>query len=324
MAKNTCDRTIEAHWIFIKDIRTLEEYKSREIPIDNILNLFYRHSLNLTSKGIPFKASSDKIFWMEKIKACDGNDENRNILIKYLNFNKKYPITNVLNLKRDGEMDKYHGGEHRQHIMIIPMKSMNRALLLIEKVSGGISTRNIYDQLNDFEKYLNGTGYIEKLKLKDIGIKNVVSLDYLKKFGRLDWVSEINLELDRKKMSKRMGINFTDKNSRDSIVITSKPKERKSFDAKGTFDLVKGLLDNNPNDPIIKKIIVRGKDVKKEPVVVNTEVMKLKRTFTINLNDDDGLVNTEELFSKFESLADSKEFREELSDCTLDLSPYKV
>ncbi|MBB6402455.1 hypothetical protein HNP92_001777 [Methanococcus maripaludis] len=309
-------RNIGLYWIYIKNTNTLREYVSKNVDLNEIMELFCRYSVQQQSKGIPFNISEKKIFWIPRI--VPEQNGSKNILIKYLRFNEQYPITNAYTLLSEGDMDKNHGGEQKQHAAIFPIKSENRVLLLLEHRNAGINITNLRYHLNNYDGYLLDTNHHKTLSSRSlqIDIKPAVGTDFLEKINKMGLISEIDIVMDKKEVAEKMNITFSDPNLQENIRIVSKAKRSRKMDASTIYGDIKKIFDRNKEKPVIRNITVKGTDTKHNPVKIDYKEMELKRTMFVEY-DDKGLVDTEKIFEKFTNLLNDKTFKAEISKCVL-------
>lgn len=290
------DRRSEVYSISLIDKSTLTLIGSNDI-LSNILTSFFTTRYTERSPGKPV----GNIF---EIKKCDLtyffekddviiNDDLINVKLSYLISNKKLNIIDKHTLLKTGEKAKNEGDEEKQHLTIKLFKNTGQALLVFEKVTGGITISSITDELN---KYINSSLYTGLAFNSIISIKPTPGESFLADLLKAKRISLVKMTIDRADLNSDIDYGFSgeDDNLRDTAELIYKSKLK----SKIKISQIEKLYNAHKTTPNkILRIIVEASG-ESGKIKLDTEGAKMAKYIKTNL-DLNGLVDTDDIISKF-------------------------
>lgn len=266
----------------------LSFFNEKKISIsenDAILNIFKYNKNNLT-----YFFEDDVIIEEDIIK----------VKFSYIISNKKVDILNASTLKKTGEKEKSDGDLERQHILIKLFKDTSQALLIFEKIPSAINIGCIRDDFNIYlnDAFLNKYDSVNAL----IHIAPAPTEDFLEDLMNTKKISLVKLFVDRTKTitDPDLIIAGDSENVRDTAELTYKPTLKNII----TREQAKGLYYSHKNKPAkIFRIVVEANG-ENGKIRLDTEGAKMSKYIKTNLSID-GLVDTEDIFVKFETFVNS-------------------
>lgn len=241
----------------------------------------------------------------------DVNETNkeklRKVLIEYIKYDKNLKVVDKDTLEQKFVKSKNHGDLEKQHYLLETYTDINKALIVWEKVLGAVTISLIEKDFNSKyrdwikKKYENYDEKRKELLGYNIKIYAIPSKNFIEELLGLDRISVLKVSVEKEKFSADEDILFSEENiSRDDVEIIYKPISGLSF----SKTKVKQYVENFKKSKKINKIVIKGTK-NNSSITLNTELIKMNETLDIK-EGIDGLVDSEDLFSKFQELIDDK------------------
>lgn len=323
---DTTENTILEEDVITEDILTdSEEFDSTNaIDIEDTVNDTIEDEIDLeqiNTKKIDLKGKSI-CYYIKSIEDVEYIDENveqtRNVLINYIKYDKKVNIVDKNTLRKIFTKDKTQGDLEKQHYIIRTFSNSNRALIVWEKVYGAVTISLLEKHINsNFRKWVKDTYkddsekkfYLLKYNIK---IYAVPSKNFIEEIERMDKISLLNVTVKKEKLTTDEDILYSEENiARDYVDLIYKPVKGKCFSKPRVIRYFEGFNNNNN----IKRLVIKGRR-QGSSVSLDTDLMKMSEHIDIRLNDD-GLVNSDDLFIKYNNLMNS--YYEAMSENAMDL-----
>lgn len=174
----------------------------------------------------------------------------------------------------------------------------NEAYTIFEERKNGVTIGGVVTYLNRFLKEF----ITENEDLDDnfyIWSSIIPPDDFMTALGKTNRISSTELFVQKKVLGTGyLELMDEDINSQDDLVITMKAKSRKSLARKGIEKVFTALTTGGTE---ISRIRVRGKDINKMSVTIDSLNGKKVDEVTVNLHEN-GIVDSYSLFSKIEEL----------------------
>ncbi|WP_338631538.1 hypothetical protein [Clostridium baratii] len=237
----------------------------------------------------------------------DNRDKLRKVLIEYIKYDKKLKVVDKDTLEEQFEKSKNHGDLEKQHYLIETYTDTNKALIVWEKVLGAVTISLIEKELNSKYKswikeiYSNNDEKRKELLMYNLKIYAIPSKDFIEELMELDKISVLKVSVEKEEFTADEDIIFSEENvSRKEVELIYKPISGLSFSRKKVKQYVEGAIKGEK----INRIEIGGYK-NKNTITLNSE--KIKMNEVIDLKQGlDGLVDSEELFEKFQNLIDDK------------------
>lgn len=302
-----------------------EDFDStNDINIEGTVNDTIADEIDLeqiNTKKIDLKGKSI-CYYIKSIEDVEYIDENveqtRNVLINYIKYDKKVNIVDKNTLRKIFTKDKTQGDLEKQHYIIRTFSNSNRALIVWEKVYGAVTIGLLEKHINsNFRKWVKDTYKDDSEKKFDllkynIKIYAVPSKNFIEEIERMDKISLLNVTVKKEKLTTDEDILYSEENiARDYVDLIYKPVKGKCFSKPRVIRYFESFNNNNN----IKRLVIKGRR-QGSSVSLDTDLMKMSEHIDIRLNDD-GLVNSDDLFIKYNNLMNS--YYEAMSENAMDL-----
>jgi hypothetical protein len=307
MPSDVKNRKTEVYRIYLWN--TLSRKDFNDYPaLEEILEGFFKYCMERTNNKKPFDIPrSKKRFWLSEYMK-EGNIYK--LLWNYSKYGKRTKIIDTIELKPTKEKDKSEGDLEKQHIVIKMYPNTNKAIMVFEKIQGGISVSNLEKEINDYMddnfKDLAGSGI-------KVSISPIIDRDFITHLYSMERICVARVWVD--KQSKILlddeDLNFTNEEGslRSTYEVILKPEVKKSL----SKTLIEKLLKVK-NRGKIYRIVVEGIG-NYGPIKLDTEAIKLGRQLEVLL-DSDGHIDTEDIFDKYVHFI-TNEFNDSLVDSFL-------
>ncbi len=285
-------RTTEVHRIYLWNTLTGKDFNQQQV-LSDILDGFFNYSMQNSQNKCAYSPNPDKIFWLSDYSK---NSNIYKLLWNYSKTGRRLKIIEKTTLSPTKEKDKDEGDLEKQHALIKDYGVGNKAVMIFERIQGGITTKYMEDEINKYIK-------INFPKLSDnnirLNIDPIISRDfagYLYRMNRIP-IAEIYVDKSVKVLLDDEDMNIADEDGsmRDSIKLTVKAKYKESLSRKYIERLLKFKKDSGGK---IQRIVVDGEG-NSGPIKLDTESIKLKQKLNISL-DDDGNIDSKDIFDKYE------------------------
>ena len=295
------------------NIEEIEEIEEVETLSDNN-ELAYEEAscteieqVDLSFKKIDNKRKKICYYTNDVTKKEEENSKLREVLIKYIKYNKKVNVVDKDTLEKKYEKAKNQGDLEKQHYLIKTSNS-NKALLIWEKILGAVTVcmfeKNINSEFRLWIKEEFKNDKEKKLELLQYHIKiySIPSKKFLEEIECLDKISLLQVEVEKEKLTGDEDIKFSEENiSRDVVDIIYKPINGLSF----SKSKVKKYVKNNMRKVEVKKIIIQGKK-EGNPIRLDTEFMKVSEYVEIK-EDSNGLIDSKDIFDELKKFIERDE-----------------
>lgn len=269
---------------------------------DVLLSFFNDRKISFSQNGAVinlFKYDKNNLTYFFNNDVIINNDIIK-VKFSYIISNKKVAIVNASTLKKTGEKDITDGDLERQHIVIKILEDNSQAILIFEKIPGAISIGCIRDELN---KHLINS-YINKHMSINASIKiaPTPSENFMHDLMKTKRISAVKIFVDRNKTitDPELIIAGDSDNIRNIAELTYKPSLKQRIFPNQVENLYNSHIENPSK---IFRIVVEANG-ENGKIRLDTEGAKMAKYIKANL-DIDGLVDTQDIFNKFESFVNS-------------------
>lgn len=289
------DKRVEVYNISLINKNTdelVETIKLEEILIDFFTAMKLNPSISTDIDERKFEYKPNNVTYFEDEAIIE--DDIIKVKFSYIISNKKVNIVDSLTLQKKGQKELTDGDLERQHILIKLIKNSSQAILVFEKIPGAIPVGSLRDQLNI---YLNKFYSEENINLF-IQIHPLPNEDFLTDLSNTKRISAVKLHVDRDDCISDPDLNFSgsNRNLRETVELVYKPKLKERI-TKTQVQKIYSSYRSNPEK--ICRIIVEANG-ENGKIRLDTNGAKLATYIKTNL-DIDGLVDTSDIFKKFEN-----------------------
>lgn len=174
----------------------------------------------------------------------------------------------------------------------------NEAYAIFEERRNGVSVGSVVNYLNRFLKdFIDESDDLEDNFY--IWSSIIPPDDFMTALGQMNRISSAELFVQKRILGTGyLELMDEDINSQDDLIITMKAKPRKSLVRRGIERAYTSLTTGGTE---IRRIRVRGKDINKMNVIIDSLNGKKVDEVTVNLQET-GIVDSDSLFAKIEEL----------------------
>ncbi len=297
MPTDVTKRKTELYRIYLWDTISLRDFTYPQI-LDNVLKGFLKYCMQQKNNKNVFKPTHNKLFWL---KYYNRDNNIYSLLWNYTKYGKRVRIIDTTTLTPTKQKDMYEGDEEKQHAAIMVYPRDNKAVMIFEKVKGGISANNIEKELNKYIDQYHPNLISNNIELRIDPIANRGFIDNLRRMNRIKMAE---IWVDRKPCVSYiigMGNNIIDEDLsfadedmlRDTIELVLKPIRKESI-SKKLIEIIYNIFRKRAD---IKRIRVIGESGDGE-IRLDTETMKLSMSLEVLL-DNDNQIDTDDILEKY-------------------------
>jgi hypothetical protein len=301
-------RTTEIHRVYLWNTITRKDFNQQQV-LSDILDGFFNYSIQNTNNNNAYMPSSNKIFWLSDYSQNSGRYK---LLWNYSKTGRRLKIIEKHTLSPTKEKYKDEGDLEKQHTLIKDYGVENKAVMVFERVQGGVTTKYIEEEIN---KYIE----INFPDLSNNGVRlnidPIISRDFMGYLYKMKRIPVANIYVDKSVKflidDEDMSIVDEEGSMRDTIKLIIKANYKESLSRKFIEWLLKLKKDSKGK---VQRIVIEGEG-NIGPIKLDTESIKLKRQLNISL-DDDGNIDSDDIFDKYEYYI-NHEFDDNLVDSFL-------
>lgn len=269
----------------------MQEEPYKEVPalLDYIVNLPIKRRF--------FDLKDDKFCYINEIKVKVKNSRICGVMESARSSFRPMLINKKDGQKRDNPRGLNEGDIERTHFMIAVYP--NEVRLFLEFNYSGVRVNNFVNYLKYFLKE-----YLKKERKTDYSIDHfeIAPSSYSSQLQSAVKASGIEVYLDKKILGSD-ALSFSNRTvavKRDVVLsISSKRNE----DIKTlVWDILAAFKDKEKN---ISRVRVRAKNPDNHDVIIDTQAMCEKSVFRIELNEDTGELNSQQVFQELTRIAES-------------------